>query len=39
MFVLGDFRSLLPRHMPSQAMTLEWLALAHTRAETQLAKD
>jgi predicted naringenin-chalcone synthase len=39
MFVLGDFRSLLPRHRPSQAQTLEWLALAHTRAEAQLATE
>jgi predicted naringenin-chalcone synthase len=39
MTVLGDFRSLLPRHQPTQAQTLEWLALAHTRAEAQLAKE
>lgn len=37
MFVLGDFRSLPPRHLPSQGQTLDWLALAHTRAEAQLA--
>jgi predicted naringenin-chalcone synthase len=39
MFVLGDFRSLLPSHQSSQAQTLEWLALAHTRAESQLATE
>jgi predicted naringenin-chalcone synthase len=39
MTVLGDFRSLPPRHQPSQGQTLEWLALAHTRAEAQLAKE
>lgn len=38
MFVLGDFRSLPPRHVSSQAQTLEWLAQAHTRAEAQLAQ-
>lgn len=37
--VLGDFRSLLPAHRPSQAQTLDWLALAHTRAEGQLAAE
>jgi predicted naringenin-chalcone synthase len=39
MLVLGDFRSLRPAHQPSQAQTLEWLALAHTRAEAQLATE
>jgi predicted naringenin-chalcone synthase len=33
--VLGGFRSLLSKHRPTQAQTLEWLALAHTRAEAQ----
>jgi predicted naringenin-chalcone synthase len=37
--VLGDFRSLPPAHRPSQAQTLEWLALAHARAEAQLAAE
>lgn len=37
--VLGDFRSLLPKHQPSQAQTLEWLAQAHARAETRLAAE
>jgi hypothetical protein len=36
-FLLGNFRSLPPRHLPTQAETLEWLALAHTRAETEQA--
>lgn len=31
--MLGDFRSLRPRHRSSQAETLEWLANAHARAE------
>jgi predicted naringenin-chalcone synthase len=39
MCVLGAFRSILPRHQPSQARTFEWLALAHTRAEAQLALE
>ena len=37
MSVIGDFRSLRPRHLSSQAQTLEWLAMAHARAEAQLA--
>lgn len=37
MFLLGDFRALRPRHRSSQAETLEWLANAHTRAESRLA--
>lgn len=37
--VLGAFRSLLPAHRPSQARTLDWLALAHARAEAQLAVE
>jgi predicted naringenin-chalcone synthase len=39
MGVLGDFRSLLPKHQTTQAKTLEWLALAHTRAEAALAAE
>lgn len=39
MLVLGAFRSLPPRYQPTQAQTLEWLALAHTRAEAQLAAE
>lgn len=38
MFLLGAFRSLLPRHRPSQAETLEWLARAHARAEVHAAR-
>lgn len=37
MFQLTNFRSLRPRHLATQAETLEWLALAHTQAETQQA--
>ncbi len=33
MLLLGDFRSMRPRHRPAQAETLEWLANAHARAE------
>ncbi|MDF3067783.1 MAG: Chalcone synthase [Polyangiaceae bacterium] len=33
MLLLGDFRSLRPRHRSTQAQTLEWLANAHARAE------
>ena len=36
-FVLSDFRSLRPRHLSTQAETLQWLAQAHTRAEATLA--
>jgi predicted naringenin-chalcone synthase len=39
MLFLADFRSLLPAYQPSQGQTLEWLALAHTRAEAQLATE
>src|SRR5215207_6705895 len=39
MAVLGEFRSVLPTHRPTQARTLEWLALAHTRAEARLAAE
>jgi len=39
MFLLGDFRALLPKHLATQAQTLEWLARAHTRAEAQLALE
>lgn len=37
MFILGDFRSLSPRHLSSQDDTLEWLARAHTQAAGLLA--
>lgn len=37
-FLIGELRSLRPRHRPSQAETLEWLAQAHARAEMQQAK-
>lgn len=39
MGVLGEFRALLPKHQPTQAQTLDWLARAHTRAEEQLALE
>jgi predicted naringenin-chalcone synthase len=35
--LLADFRSLRPKHRPSQAGTLAWLAQAHTRAEAHSA--
>lgn len=37
MYLLGEFRCLRPRHCPSQAETLEWLAAAHVRAEKHSA--
>jgi predicted naringenin-chalcone synthase len=36
--ILTDFRSLQPKHLTAQALTLEWLAAAHTRAELTLAR-
>ncbi len=35
--MLGHFRALRARHLPTQAQTLDWLAHAHARAEAQLA--
>ncbi len=38
LLLLYDFRSSPPRHRSSQAETLEWLANAHTRAESRQAE-